>query len=106
MSFDFCAQLKSQEINESHGEQIVRNLVYLAKIIRRLPEDKEVENDATDKNIKVSLNWMMQRLSHEAKAEVVLNSKCVIKVRTTSKIYQKLSMNKLKITSKNTKIIS
>jgi len=45
---DFCTQFSSKHMDEAFASQIVKNLVFLVKVIKRLPESKPQETTATD----------------------------------------------------------
>ncbi|KAF8770179.1 Small subunit processome component 20 like protein [Argiope bruennichi] len=69
LSADFSTQLQSPFLDEKFGELIIRNLIYLARIIAKLPE-KSVQSEET---VQVTLDWMIRRLCREAKREVADN---------------------------------
>ncbi|XP_015925192.1 small subunit processome component 20 homolog [Parasteatoda tepidariorum] len=68
LSADFCTQLQSPYLNEKLSEQVIRNLVYLAKVISILPETTNEEEDGDC--VQVTLGWMIRKLCREVKKEV------------------------------------
>ncbi|KAG8180889.1 hypothetical protein JTE90_018389 [Oedothorax gibbosus] len=78
LTADFATQLQSlkkepnsEKLNEKLGDQVIRNLVYLARVISILPE-KTYNNNSSSKedNVEVTLNWIIRKLCREAKKEV------------------------------------
>lgn len=70
----FCDQLKSQQLNDSLAEQIVKNLIYMAKVVRRTTYTK---NDQVKHDI--NLTWLIKKVLKEAKYELVNQNKQFIK---------------------------
>ncbi|GFR31611.1 small subunit processome component 20 homolog [Trichonephila clavata] len=70
---DFITQLQSPFLNEKFGEQTTRNLIYLAKIISRLPENSNKDLGEGDDCVKITIRWMIQKLCNVAKREVADN---------------------------------
>ena len=70
--------------------QIIKNLVFLARVLKLLPESMSTETDDittqngdeehTHKN-NASLRWLMTRMCREARLEAANNPKSSIKVR-------------------------
>ncbi|XP_054720944.1 small subunit processome component 20 homolog [Uloborus diversus] len=97
LSADFSTQLQSPYLNETLGQQVIRNLVYLARVISTLPESTCKNTDSND--VEVTLVWMVRKLCREAKKEVAetpVNSekrKCVFMF--IAAIAQKLGKERL-----------
>ncbi|XP_076304449.1 small subunit processome component 20 homolog isoform X2 [Tachypleus tridentatus] len=100
LAADFCSQFQSIHLTETLAEQVVRNLVYLAKVLRHLSldsiqndhsssikqqDDKEQDQDniknekVTQKSVIVSLLWLIRRVTREAKMEVANNPAITLK---------------------------
>ena len=73
--------------------QIIKNTVFLAKLLIRMPSTTESDDitgsggdactpsdDVTESGKKASLKWLMKRLCREAQQEAALNPKADIKV--------------------------
>ncbi|CAL1294349.1 unnamed protein product [Larinioides sclopetarius] len=81
LSADFSTLLQSPFLNDKFGDKIIRNLIYLARILSKLPE----ESLQKEETVAVSLDWLVRRLCREAKREVADNPtvferrKCVFK---------------------------
>jgi len=73
--------------------QIIKNTVFLAKLLIRMPSTVESDDitrsvgdtctpsdDVTESGKKASLKWLMKRLCREAQQEAALNPKADIKV--------------------------
>ncbi|GFY40068.1 small subunit processome component 20 homolog [Trichonephila inaurata madagascariensis] len=73
LSADFITQLRSPFLNEIFGELTTRNLLYLAKIISRLPEKSNQDLGKGDDSVEVTLGWMIQKLCDVVKREVANN---------------------------------
>ncbi|GFU14944.1 small subunit processome component 20 homolog [Trichonephila clavipes] len=73
LSADFITQLRSPFLNEKFGEQTTRNLLYLAKIISRLPEKSNKDLGKGDDSVEVTLGWMIKKLCDIVKREVAYN---------------------------------
>ena len=72
----FCTQLKSPILDDNLAEQIVKNLAYMAKLIYKFPSksDESIEHD-------INIEWLIRKVTKEAKYELVNKPKEVIKVR-------------------------
>ena len=73
--------------------QIIKNTVFLAKLLKRLPSTADVNDitrsdgdectpsdDVTKSEKKASLRWLMKRLCREVQMETAFNPKALIKV--------------------------
>ncbi|XP_022238550.1 small subunit processome component 20 homolog [Limulus polyphemus] len=100
LAADFCSQFQSIHLTETLAEQVVRNLVYLAKVLRHLShdsiqnghhssikqkDDEEQDEDSIEnekvvhKSVIVSLRWLIRRVTREAKMEVANNPTITLK---------------------------
>ncbi|CAH1799075.1 unnamed protein product [Owenia fusiformis] len=91
LSRDFCSQLTTENLESDLAEQIVKNLVFLAKVIIKLvPPSEKTDNvkdidDVTKENgsdaTKATLNihWLIRRLNREAKFEAATDQKSTLK---------------------------
>ncbi|KFM72554.1 Small subunit processome component 20-like protein, partial [Stegodyphus mimosarum] len=70
ISADFATQLQSVDLKTAHGEQIIRNLVYIAKVNSMLSELSDESINESSEKVEVTLEWIIRRLCREAKKEV------------------------------------
>ena len=72
----FCEQLKSPILENDLGEQVVKNLAFMAKIVYRYPatDDALIGHD-------INIEWLIKKVTREAKFELVNKPKESIKVK-------------------------
>jgi U3 small nucleolar RNA-associated protein 20 len=83
----FCKQLASPHIDSKLADQLVKNLVFLGRVLCHLPDwrldtDPDLENvlpKSEEKTNEASLSWIVRRLGREAKMEAANNPKVTIK---------------------------
>jgi U3 small nucleolar RNA-associated protein 20 len=70
----FCLQLKSNNLDEALGLQIVKNLLYLGKCFDSLPAPDHLDVDEDDEDDETSgkphnpLRWLFSRLSYQIRS--------------------------------------
>ncbi|XP_069689745.1 small subunit processome component 20 homolog isoform X2 [Periplaneta americana] len=83
---DFCAQLQPCEVGPELVEQVVKNLVFLGRVLMHITLEKqadkhehEFEEDADDQ-MKLSLLWMIRRMKRIVNIEVTQAPKSIVMV--------------------------
>ena len=86
----FISQLQSQYLNEELANQVIKNLVFIAKVAKlnsqstnaNIEEAEDSENDNTSQK-RLSVPWLVRKMVREANHEAVSNTKTTIKVSST-----------------------
>ena len=71
LSGDFVSQLQSHYLNPELADQIIKNMVFVAKVTKHLPDSD---------NCRLSLPWLIRKMVREANHEVVSNATTTVKV--------------------------
>ena len=76
----FCEQLKSPILEKELAEQIVKNLAFMTRVVNSV---QERDVDETKASLKHDLNieWLIKKVTREAKYELVNKPKETIKVK-------------------------
>ncbi|KAG5868691.1 hypothetical protein JTB14_031637 [Gonioctena quinquepunctata] len=72
LTLDLCDQLQPSGIKSDLAEQVIKNLIFVAKVLQHIP----IEN-GEDGN-KLNLLWLAKRLRKIVNTEIVENSSCII----------------------------
>lgn len=68
LTLDLCDQLQPLDLKEEFAEQIVKNLVYLARVLRHIPNDPKPKTE--DEEGGVSLLWLARKLRKSVNIEI------------------------------------
>ncbi|XP_013387842.1 small subunit processome component 20 homolog [Lingula anatina] len=83
LSIAFCTQLQSSYVDQELADQVVKNLVFLAQVIKLLnPPLKEKHRTVVDNSDEkpTDLKWLIRKMCREAKFEAAQNQKSSLKV--------------------------
>ena len=75
----FCIQLKSPILTNEIAEQVVKNLAYMSKILNNY--EYKADDSADSLNHDINIEWLIKKVTKEAKYELVNKPKETIKVR-------------------------
>lgn len=76
LTLDLCAQLQVDNVNEQIVEQAVKNLIFVARILKELPltkdslKDEDDEDENVTGNQRINLIWLVRRLRKVVFAEI------------------------------------
>ncbi|XP_061192168.1 small subunit processome component 20 homolog [Saccostrea echinata] len=99
LALDLIAQLQSQFLTEELANQIIKNMVFIAKVAKLLT-DRESSNDSVEKENSgtkdkkcLSLQWLIKKMIREANHEAVNQPKTTIKRSSVFKWVAAVSMD-------------
>lgn len=73
----FMEQFKSPILDNTLAEQIIKNLAYMAKLLIKYPSEKDLDLDLKHD---LNIQWLIKKVTKEAKFELVNKTKKTIKV--------------------------
>ena len=85
----FTKQLSTPGVTSELADQIVRNLVFVAKVLRLLPP---IEDRRSGEGRHATFDWLFKRLCREAKSEMANNPKCHTKRMAVMKWFAAISV--------------
>lgn len=71
LTLDLCGQLHPDGVKAALAEQVIKNLVFIARVLQKIPLDNSSEDlSVKDKN-KINLVWLVRRMRKIVNMEVV-----------------------------------
>ncbi|XP_063423263.1 small subunit processome component 20 homolog isoform X1 [Mytilus trossulus] len=84
LSGDFVSQLQSHYLNPELSDQVIKNMVFITKVTKHLPEDNEQ---------RLSIPWLVRKMVREANHEVVSNTTTTFKRNSVFKWLAAISID-------------
>lgn len=83
LSLDLIAQLQPEMNVEELSNQVVKNLVFIARLLKSLNPryEKSEDNEETEKTNSLSLLWLVKRMRRSVNMEVTQSPKLICVVR-------------------------
>ncbi|KAL5010991.1 hypothetical protein ScPMuIL_013296 [Solemya velum] len=77
----FTSQLQSQHLNQELADQVIKNMVFVAKVAKHFSSsnEKKVDSESQLNGPRLSLPWLVRKLVREANHEAVSEVKATIK---------------------------
>ncbi|KAJ8971910.1 hypothetical protein NQ314_000481 [Rhamnusium bicolor] len=72
LTLDLCDQLQTNGIKSDLAEQVIKNLVFVARVLKKIP----IKNNSNE--TKINLLWLTKRMRKVVNTEVVENSSSVV----------------------------
>lgn len=98
LALDLAAQLKPDQPFEDLSDQVVKNLVFIARVVDNVPvsfnDSNKIENKETDEsndNETISLIWLVKRMRKIVNVEVTQYQKSTAMVRKTNFFNQSIN---------------
>lgn len=73
LCLDLCAQMIPDETESDMADQVVKNLLYIANIVKDVPVDKHsaaIQKNDDSNNKTINLSWLIRRMRYVIHAEV------------------------------------